>query len=400
LYFHTDSLISNREPPDLILRDFLVFDQSHKMLGDGGQILPLHLTYKENYLTIQFSVVNYTESEHNTVRYIMEGLDEQWNTRSGIHQVSYTNVPPGEYTFRILAANNDGVWNEKETRISIIIKPPFWQRTWFYLLLGSIAATMIAFMYNYKLTQSIKQNKLLAEKETLKAEAEKQLAQLEMTALRAQMNPHFIFNCLNCINRFIIVNDNDTASEYLTKFSKLIRQVLDNSRGDKTRLATEIETLKLYIEMESLRFSDKFDYSITVDPELEKDEYLIQPMLIQPYVENAIWHGLMHRKEKGKLQLTFIKKGNTLLVEIEDNGVGRAMAKSIKESQLVQKKSHGMKVTAERMSLLSKKMNVPVEAAVEDMYDGDQHALGTKVKLTLPLEIITGQPESLKNQIL
>ena len=389
--FSPDDLITNIKPPDFIMHDVLVFEHPKQLEYDGPSIRPIELTYKENFLTFRFSVINLTESERNTVRYQMEGLEDHWNTRTGIHQASYTNIPPGDYTFRILAANNDGVWNENETRIQIFIQPPFWQRTWFYILIGAIATGMIASLYNYRLRQSIKQRTLMAEKETLKAEAEKQMAQLEMAALRAQMNPHFIFNCLNSINRFIIVNDNDTASEYLTKFSKLIRQVLDNSRGEKTLLLTEIETLKLYIEMESLRFADKFEYEMTVAPELLSDSYVIQPMLIQPYVENAIWHGLMHNKGKGKLSLTFAKKEDALMVRIEDNGVGREMAKKIKESQLIQRKSHGMKVTAERMSLLSKKLNVPVRAEVFDVYNQEHTIAGTRVELTLPIEEQPGE---------
>jgi LytS/YehU family sensor histidine kinase len=252
-------------------------------------------------------------------------------------------------------------------------------------------AGIIGYSYHYKLRQSILKNKLIAEKETLKAEAEKQLAHLEMTALKAQMNPHFIFNCLNSINRFIIVNDNEAASEYLTKFAKLIRQVLENSRGEKISLATEIETLKLYIEMESLRFLDKFQYTLEIDPRLRVERYVVHPMLIQPYVENAIWHGLMHRRTKGLLSISFCLAENGLKVVIRDNGVGREKAKQIKESQLVPKKSYGMKVTAERMALLSKNLNVPVSVTVEDLHNEQHVAEGTEVILLLPLELL---PES------
>ena len=397
--FAPDDLLTNITPPELVMHDILVFDQPVALTYEGITILPMELTYKENFITFRFSVINLTESEMNTVRYKMEGLEDNWNTRSGIHQVSYTNIPPGEYTFRILAANNDGVWNEKETKIYLVIKPPFWQRSWFYFLLTAFGAGMIGLVYQYRLSQSIKQNKLVAEKDTLKAEAEKQMAQLEMTALRAQMNPHFIFNCLNSINRFIIVNDNDTASEYLTKFSKLIRQVLDNSRGEKILLATEIETLKLYIEMESLRFADKFAFEFIVDPQLLEQPFLMQPMLIQPYVENAIWHGLMHLKGKGKLSLTFTRKGNALIVRIMDNGVGREMARTIKSTQLVKRKSLGMRVTAERMSLLSKKLDVPVLAEIVDLQDENQKGTGTLVVLTLPLELANGESYTPENNL-
>ncbi len=385
-YFSPDELMTNVTPPGFVIHDIQVFDRSIKLAYQDRAIQPISLTHKENFITFRFSVINLTEAEKNSVKYKMEGLEDQWNFRTGIHEVKYTNIPPGDYVFRIFAANNDGVWNDQETRITVNIKPPFWQRTWFYLMLAVFGAGTIRSWYQFRLSQSIRESKLMAEKEALRTTAEKQMAELEMTALRAQMNPHFIFNCLNSINRFIIINDNDAASSYLTKFAKLIRQVLDNSRGEKIALSAELETLQLYIEMESLRFADKFEYIIDVDPSLLAQPYAIQPMLIQPYVENAIWHGLMHRKSRGKLILRFLRFDNALQVEIEDNGVGREKARQIKASQLVRKQSHGMKVTAERMSLLSKKLQVPVEARVEDLYDVDFHASGTRVILTLPLE--------------
>ncbi len=386
LLFRPSDLLANQAPPGLVLHDLLVFDQSRMPDKFGKLFSPLTLSYKENYITIRFSVINFTEPERNTVKYILDGFDQQWNVRTGIHEVSYTKVPPGEYTFRMMAANNDGVWNTHETTLVINIRPPFWERTWFYILIGGVVASIVLAFYNFKLNQSIKQNKLIAEKELLKTETEKQLSQLEMKALRAQMNPHFIFNCLNSINRFIVVNDNDAASEYLTKFARLIRQVLDNSRGEKVLLKTEIETLSLYIDMEALRFADKFEYSISIEDGLDTSNYVIQPMLIQPYVENAIWHGLMHRKSKGELRLHFSASDQTLLVTVADNGVGRAMAKTIKDKQMIQRKSHGMKVTAERMSILSRTLNVPVEAIVEDALDSSGQPNGTIVRLTLPLE--------------
>jgi LytS/YehU family sensor histidine kinase len=316
----------------------------------------------------------------------MEGLDEGWTLRKGIDEVSYTKMPPGEYAFRIMAANNDGVWNPAGLTIPILIRPPFWQRSWFYFLLGAIAAGIIYSIYSYRLKHALREKLLIGEQERMRIESEKLLGQLEMKALRAQMNPHFIFNCLNSINRFIVVNDNDAASGYLTKFSRLIRQVLDNSRGEKVILSAEIDTLQLYIDMESLRFMDKFESLIEIDPALKTDAFVIQPMLIQPYVENAIWHGLMHRKTKGRLRIQFLKQDQSLVVIIEDNGVGRTQAKAIKDSQLINRKSHGMKVTAERMSLLSRQLNVPVEANVEDLYDDMEVASGTRVRLILPLE--------------
>lgn len=383
--FRPDKMHINRMPPDLIVRDIQVFNQS-KWNDENMAGQPVRLSYKENYITFGFSVINLTEPEQNTVRYMLEGFDEDWTYKKGISEVSYTKIPPGEYIFRISAANNDGIWNVNEKSIPIRIIPPFWQRTWFYILVGLWAAGMIFWFYTFKLKQTLREKLLIAEKQRIQSESERLLAELEMKALRAQMNPHFIFNCLNSINRFIVVNDNESASEYLTKFARLIRQVLDNSRGEKVNLATEIDTLKLYIDMEALRFHNKFDFRLDMEPGLNAGEFMIQPMLIQPYAENAIWHGLMHRKTKGMLTIRFSRVDHSLLVSIEDDGIGRAHARQIRQHQVIQRKSHGMKVTAERMSILSKQMNVPVTATIIDLYDASGEPSGTRVELTLPVE--------------
>jgi LytS/YehU family sensor histidine kinase len=156
-----------------------------------------------------------------------------------------------------------------------------------------------------------------------------------MMALRAQMNPHFLFNCLNSINSFIMENDPDSASEYLTKFSRLIRLILNNSQPGPVTLASEIESIRLYVEMEAMRFNNRFSYKIDVDEDLEINTIEIPPLLIQPYVENAIWHGLMHRDSKGHLLIQFRQEDRYLCCIIEDDGIGRQQAK------LLRSKSHG-----------------------------------------------------------
>jgi LytS/YehU family sensor histidine kinase len=207
-----------------------------------------------------------------------------------------------------------------------------------------------------------------------------------MTALRAQMNPHFIFNCLNSINRFIIVSDNETASEYLTKFSRLIRLVLDNSRAEQITLERELETLRLYIEMEKLRFVDRFDCSISIDEQIPVSQTYIQPMLVQPYVENAIWHGLMHLKQGGLLDIRMQLINDQLVVSIIDNGIGRQKSMSMKSVQMISNSSHGMKVTAERLALLNSKMDAQARVVITDLSDELNQPAGTIVELFLPFD--------------
>lgn len=229
--------------------------------------------------------------------------------------------------------------------------------------------------------------------EMQRAEAEKSLmatrqkmAEVEMQALRAQMNPHFIFNCLNSINRYIVKSDSATASLYLTRFSKLIRLILDNSNNSSISLASEVEALKLYIEMESIRFQNKFSYEIYLDKEVNADSIQVPPLIIQPFVENAIWHGLLHSEEAGMLYISIKKSNETLLTcMVEDNGVGREKARAIKRKSATSKKSLGMKLTKERLELLNRHSLSQASVKIIDLYNPIGEATGTRVVIQIPI---------------
>ncbi|RPE12471.1 hypothetical protein EGT74_02655 [Chitinophaga lutea] len=219
-------------------------------------------------------------------------------------------------------------------------------------------------------------------------QANRQTLQLELRSLRSQMNPHFIFNSLSSIHRYIWSNNQEEASDYLTKFSKLMRMILDNSQHTFIPLNKEVESLRLYLDLEALRCNNMFDYSISVEEHINEEEVLIPPMIIQPYVENAIWHGLVHRKEKGMLDITIGLKGKVLEVTVTDNGIGRKMAMEIKEKKDRMHNSMGMKVTEGRIALI-RKINNTKDANVEihDLQDNGQ-ATGTRVRIVLPAEFL------------
>jgi sensor histidine kinase YesM len=214
---------------------------------------------------------------------------------------------------------------------------------------------------------------------------QQKLSQTEIAALRAQMNPHFIFNCLNSIQYFTARNEADKASDYLAKFSRLIRLVLENSRSDKVTLDNELETLRLYIEMEAMRFRDKFGYQINVNPDIDTEAVQIPPLLIQPFVENAIWHGLMHKEDKGSITIDVTMVGTTIQVVIADDGVGRQKAAEIKSKSATKNKSFGMKVTAERIELINQMYNINTQVSIEDLQDQNHQPAGTKVIINIPI---------------
>jgi hypothetical protein len=222
------------------------------------------------------------------------------------------------------------------------------------------------------------------ESEKTKARLLHQKTELEMQALRAQMNPHFIFNSLNSINRFILQNNRLMASEFLTKFSRLVRLILQNSQAAMITLESELECLGLYLELEALRFNYHFDYKISLSEDLDLSLLKVPPLIIQPYVENAIWHGLMHKEEKGQLDVELWQDGEQLYIKIADNGVGRGQALALKSKMATRHKSMGLEITVHRIAMLQSEATGKSPVTINDLVEPDGTAAGTEVILQLP----------------
>jgi chemotaxis protein histidine kinase CheA len=209
-----------------------------------------------------------------------------------------------------------------------------------------------------------------------KAEFQQKAAELEMQALRAQMNPHFIFNSLNSINRFILQNNSEQASEYLIKFSKLVRLILQNAQVSMISLESELESLELYLELEALRLENRFDYKITLPADLDVFALKVPPLIIQPYAENAIWHGLTHKEEKGHLEINVCEENGYLCFRITDDGVGRNKSSMISNPYGIRKKSLGSKITADRIAMMH---GNGLGVTINDLVSPEGNALGTEV---------------------
>ena len=260
-------------------------------------------------------------------------------------------------------------------------------RTKIILALGSLfLAGMLVLLYSrFQLKKQSEQaltrkNQEIALKNR---EIEEINKELEQRMLRAQMDPHFIFNCLNSIQHFITVNDKVSALKYLSKFSKLVRQVLENSVNTIVPLADELRLLELYIELETLRFDHKFEHAIEVDPALDLHNTEVPFLLIQPYVENAIQHGLRHRPSGGKLFISVSKSGGSIRCTVEDNGIGRKQASRINGTNRSAHPSRGMSLAEQRLALLNKKQSRKTLVNIQDLYDRMQSS-GTKVTITIP----------------
>jgi sensor histidine kinase YesM len=204
---------------------------------------------------------------------------------------------------------------------------------------------------------------------------------LALKSLRTQMNPHFIFNALNSINNFIVKNDEINANKYLARFSKLMRRILNISELDFIPLEQEIEILELYLQIEHMRFPDKFDYKFEIDEKLNTTDFDIPPMLIQPYIENAVWHGLRYKDKGGILKVEMKLESEILKVRIEDNGIGRAKSKELKTENQLNNKSKGIKNTQARLQILSKIYKSDISQKITDL---NEDGSGTVVEIYIP----------------
>jgi len=393
--FLPTTLKPNTFSPPPLLTDVEVMNNEFPLPANSAFTKQIRLNYQQNFITLHFSALNFFQTAKTTYQYKLVGVDRDWEQTGTQNFATYTNLDPGDYRFQVKAMNSEGL-PSTETTVQISIVPPFWRTGWFYaLILTTCLGLGYAAYKNHQLHQTLKTNLKQEEvirhqQEELSRQKESSLLQkisvMEMTALRSQMNPHFIFNCLNSIKSYALNNDTENVSLYLTRFSRLIRLVLENSQSERINLAVELETLRLYMEMEKLRFGDQFDFDIRLASDLETEFIEVPPMLIQPYVENAIWHGLMHKRGKGNVIIRVRQPADNLLhISIEDDGIGRAKASEIKSKTAVQKKSFGMKITSERLDMIRQLYDIDATVHIDDLFDTAGQPAGTKITLEIPV---------------
>lgn len=348
------------------------------------------LNYDQNFIRVNFIALSYKNTGNIEYRYRLIGIDTSWHSTKSTF-VDFTTLPYGNYSFEVLAKNNDGYWNTKPAAISFIIAPPYWHTWWFRILAGVTFASVIFLFVRYRIRLIVKRanEKTALYQKAAEAEKEKldlyqKATDMEMRFLGGQMNPHFTFNAMNSIQKFILNKDPLSAQTYLSKYAKLIRRVLENNMKSFVKLGQEIEMLELYLEIEASRFEKKFDFEISLSNELQEDEYEIPPMIIQPYVENAIWHGLSNKEHgTGKIILNFTLENDCIKCTIEDNGIGREKAKLYNA-----KKEHtsvGMLITTQRLQKLHSEEYLGIQNEIIDLIDGQGNALGMKVVVYLPI---------------
>lgn len=365
-------LTANKEIPRVIIHSFRINGREYS--ADINSVKDLFLNHKDASFSFEFSALAFTRNEQLKYAYRLKGLEDDWRY-AGKNRIAAYSIPHGgDYILQIKSTNGLGEWTENVFELPIHVKPPFWETWWFILACILVVAAIIFLIFRISM-------KRLKASEQRKTHFHKIKADAEMKALRAQMNPHFIFNCMNTIDAYIYKNNTEAASAFLNKFSRLIRQVLENSQYSFISIQKDMDALRLYIELEEQRHEFRFTHLISIPESILQKSYKIPPLLLQPYVENAILHGLRHRETgDGLLNISFEESGDNLLCFIEDNGVGRKAAALINANRQSHQ-SLGSIVSDERIGLLNGLHLQSYRAEITDKADGNP---GTIVKLTLP----------------
>lgn len=341
------------------------------------------LAYNRNDIKIVFNTNGYKTSENILYQYRLKGHNDKWLPLDlGTNFVHYSSLPSGNFVFEVKAINHNKISSNPIT-LTINIKSPFWQTWWFYVLLSLLVSVGIWFVFKMRLKRVEKEKEIELEKIQL----DKELISSQLENLRSQMNPHFIFNALNSIQEYIVTNEKVNASSFLVKFSRLIRMYLEHSRENEIPLEEEITALKLYLELEKDRFEEALDYEIKVDENLNPKTIKIPSIFIQPYVENAIKHGLLHLKNNRLLQVSFEFNAtkDSVICSIKDNGIGRKKAEEMKQQREYLHKSFATSANQKRIELINKIRTKKASISITDLYDKNNVATGTLVQIEIPL---------------
>ncbi len=331
------------------------------------------LNFDENAIRLNFHAISFKNQSKILYHYRFPNVDTSWATTSD-RFVMFSALSAGKYEIELRASDPFEQFYSDVKIITFHISDPFWKKGWFIFLVISFVISMLFLGFSIRL-QTIKRRQILLQ----------ELTEVKQQSLSSQMNPHFIFNSLNSIQRYILQNDRKTSNKYLAKFSQLMRLVLGNSTKTLISLEDELTALQIYLELECLRFKEKMEFEIHRGG-VPAADLKIPPLLLQPFVENAVWHGLMHKTEKGKITVTILTENEYYVCIIEDNGVGRKKAMEIKSKDLIAHNSQGMDITSKRIELANQLFNRNLNYVIEDVVDENKEPKGTKVILKIPYQ--------------
>ncbi|SEL85022.1 sensor histidine kinase [Parapedobacter koreensis] len=338
----------------------------------------LRVPYHQNFLSFEFAALQFNAPEKLQYRYKLEGFDTDWVLAGNKNVATYTGVPPGEYTLLINASNTSGKWSSHIKELPIIITPPFW-KTWWFITLSVLASGILVFLLVRQQLRAIRK------KDQARMAYERETMELEARALRSQMNPHFVFNCLSSIKSLIQQGEKRAAVAYLTTFSKLIRNQLSNTQKEIS-LQEELDTCLLYVQLEALRFGDKLSCLFEADPHVNLAALKVPPLIIQPFVENAIVHGILPKAGNGSVAITVQQQGDNVVCRIDDNGIGREQAALLKSKRKARHESKGTLLATHRLKLHNTLSRHNIDITIDDKLDENRLAAGTCVSLLFKLQ--------------
>ena len=341
-----------------------------------GQVLKL--SPKENNLTINFSILSFRPQFRPDLWYQLN--DQEWKqVPPGMGELFLASLSPGTYSLQFRFAHSSEICGS----VFFSIYKPFWNEIWFIILVVTVLIAVVLIYYKWQIGIIQGRNKLITDKLQL----EQDLKHSKLTSIRAQMNPHFFFNALNTIQSFIVSDDKKNATSYLSKFARLTRTVLEMSERENTLLTEEIRALELYLEIEKVRFSNDFSYSIIVDPEINLETCRIPSLYLQPFVENALKHGLLHKTGNKRLLIEFSKLNAGILILIDDNGIGRKKSSELNAQRPIGHNSFASQAQFNRTNILNQGRKNKISVEIKDKMDANHLSCGTSVVIYIPEEL-------------
>lgn len=359
--------------PKLIVNQILVND---KITAQNNL---LNLDNSQNNIEIQFSVLSFVPSQKSDVFYRIN--DNHWQSLENDNRaLIFNSLSSGDYKIDFQTKTENQFSEIQSVKFSI--SKPFWLKLGFIIPLIILISALIYFIFRWRISKIRKQNQLLLDK----IELEKNMNQSKLKAIKSQMNPHFFYNALNTIQAYVLSNEKKLAVNYLSKFSLLTRTILEMSEKETVTISEETKTINLYLEIEKARFDNDFDYEILVDETIDSDNQKIPSMLLQPYIENAIKHGLLHKKSEKKLQISFNKNIENLEIKIDDNGIGRKKSQELNVIKTKRHKSFATDAMQKRIDLLNLNKKNKISLSYIDKSNDAENSLGTTVIIKIPLD--------------
>lgn len=337
-------------------------------------IKKIKIPHSKNDIQLDYFALSFRDRGKQTYRHRLLGLEDDWIINH-MTTAQYPYLPAGQYIFEVSVLNSNGIWNPNPARLHILVLKPYWAKPWFRVLVVILLMGIILTFFFWRVKVIKMRKQLLYD-----------INWYQQEALINQMNPHFLFNSLNTVHRYVLQNDRLASSRYLTKFANLMRKILENSQERSITIANEKEALNLYLELESARFKDKFDYQIHIDESIPAKLVKIPVFIVQPLVENAIWHGLMQSDKAGRIDVSFERINDAdLKVKVSDNGIGREEAEKYTNKH---KKSHktslGIPIIKRRIELINIQERTAIWLSYKDLKAPDGTASGTEVSVYFP----------------